>query len=386
MITPVVLLFLNTTSAQWTAIPTGTTDELEAVVILGEDDFLVAGEDGAAFRTTDGGTTWTPAIGLGNETIRDLIRLDAQTLLGASDGFVVRSVDNGDTWTAISVPAPDDLHALARSGDTVLGVGRSGGIITSDDLGLTWTLHTSGVSERLFCAWAFDASNMIAAGRDGIAVRTSNGMTWTPVALPGSDDWDDVRFFPSTPAIGLMAGEDGTLLRTTDTGLTWTVTNTGSAMGLTAITITEAGEAIITGTTGTGIRSTDQGQTWSIMTSPVKSSLNNVDAMGHTVVACGANGSVLKFGNAVGIAEQYRSTELHVWPLPAKEVLNFRTNGPAGPTSIDVLSVDGKVVAHHSDRSGEGSIDVSGLSAGHYHLRARDIRGHDQFSRVTIVR
>ena len=381
-----LLLVHGSVPAQWTAIPTGTNDELEALIILGDNDYLVAGEAGAAFRTTDGGSTWSTVVGLGNETIRDFIRLDAQVLLGASDRYVVRSADNGDSWTTITVPAPDDLHAFARTGETVLAVGRDGGIVRSDDLGLTWSAQASGASERLFCAWAFDASNMMAAGRDGVGVRTTNGLTWAPIDLPGSDDWDDMRFFPTAVNVGLMAGEDGALLRSSDGGSTWTPTSTGTTMGLTAIAITNAGDAIITGTTGTAIRSNDLGVSWSVMTSPVSASLNNVDAQGSTVVACGVDGTVLKLGGAVGIEDPMPASDLHLWPLPAQEVLNIHGDDLIGPVGVGIFGPDGKAVAHYTLRGGERSLDISGLSSGQYQMLVRDMHQRSLFGRFSVLR
>lgn len=385
LLTPILLLIHVTSSAQWTAIPTGTNDELEAVIILDDDHYLVAGEGGAAFRTLNAGATWAPVNGLGNETIRDFIRLDAQTILGASDGYVLRSTDNGDSWTLITVPIPDDVHAFARSGNVVIAVGRDGGIVRSEDLGATWSAQASGTTERLFCAWAFDASNMIAAGRDGVGVRTTNGLTWGPIVLSGDDDWDDIRFYPSAASVGLMAGEDGALLRSTDGGATWSMTSTGTAMGLTAIAITNVGEAFITGTTGSAIQSTDLGQTWTVMSSPVSASLNNIDARDGVVVACGADGTVLNLGATVGVQERSPAPELVLWPLPATDVLNLHADDLVGPVSIGVFGPDGRAVAQHTLHSGERTIDTSGLPAGQYQLLARDMHQRSRFSRFTVV-
>ncbi|MEZ4789789.1 MAG: hypothetical protein R2811_07200 [Flavobacteriales bacterium] len=386
LLLPMLLLVHGSATAQWTAIPTGTNDELEAVIILGDNDYLVAGEAGAAFRTTDGGSTWSPVIGLGNETIRDFIRLDAQTILGASDGYVLRSADNGDSWTLITVPIPDDVHAFARSGNVVIAVGRDGGIVRSEDLGVTWSAQASGTTERLFCAWAFDASNMIAAGRDGVGVRTTNGLTWGPIILPVGDDWDDIRFFPSAASVGLMAGEDGALLRSSDGGSTWALTSTGTTMGLTAIAITNAGDAIITGTTGTAIRSNDMGVSWSVMTSPVSASLNNVDAEGSTVVACGVDGTVLKLGGAVSIEDPMPASDLHLWPLPAQEVLNIQGDDLVGPVSVGIFGADGKAVAHYTLHGRERSMDISGLASGQYQMLVRDMHQRSLFGRFSVVR
>lgn len=369
-------LFSN---AQWTAIPTGTINEFESVVVLDNDSYIVAGENGAAFRTDDGGSTWSSLSGLGNETVRDFLRLDAQTILGASDGFVVRSTDNGTSWTIISVPAPDDLHALARYGSTVIGVGRDGGIVRSDDLGLSWVAQVSGTTERLFCVWAFSPTEMLAAGRNGVAVRTTNGSTWVPATIPGGDDWVGIRFLSSQPNEGLICGEDGTLLRSADSGATWTPVSTGSTMGLSAIASEDDHDLYIAGSTGTALHSTDMGQTWTSMSSSSVLSMNDVDVWNGVAVMCGINGEVLKLGGTgggIGMDEHDALMELHAWPVPANDRLFIDLSALSGGVELEVRTTDGHLV-----RSARGAatnmtvMELQDLVEGQYMLLVKDRSG-----------
>lgn len=384
-----LLLPVSAATAQWVAIPTGGIDEFESVVVLDNDSYIVAGEDSAVFRTDDGGSTWSPVAGLGNETVRDFLRLDAQTILAASDGFVVRSTNNGTSWTQISVPAPDDLHALARAGSTVIGVGREGGIVRSNDLGLTWTAQASGTTERLFTAWAFSATDMLAAGRDGIAVRTTNGSTWTATSMGGNDSWEGMHFFQGAPATGLVCGEDGTLMRSTNSGTTWTPVSTGSAMGLTAIASENDGTVYVAGTTGTALRSTDMGLTWTVMTSPSIFVMNDIDAYSGVAVMCGANGSVLKLGGGggIGINEIDAIAQVRAWPVPAQEQLFVDLSSLSGAVDLEIRSMDGRLAARQQQTSTTvATIATDALAEGHYVLFITDREGRRARSSFAVAR
>ena len=122
------------------------------------------------------------------------------------------------------------------------------------------------------------------------------------------------------------------------------------------------------------------------MTSPVSASLNNVDAQGSTVVACGVDGTVLKLGGAVGIEDPMPASDLHLWPLPAQEVLNIHGDDLIGPVGVGIFGPDGKAVAHYTLRGGERSLDISGLSSGQYQMLVRDMHQRSLFGRFSVLR
>lgn len=380
------LLFLAVpATAQWVSIAPGGLNEFEAVLVDDATHFLIAGENGNGQRTTDGGATWTPVSGLGTETIRDLLRLDDQTILAASDGVVLRSADNGTTWTTMSTPATDDLHALARFGDRVLAVGREGGIVLSDDGGFTWDAQFSGTSERLFAAWMRSADQLFAAGKSGVFLRSTNGgTTWTPDALPLTDDWSGMLFLPGNAQVGLVCGEDGSMVRSTDGGNTWSSISTGSTMGLTALASAHDSVVYAAGTTGTVLKSTDQGLTWTTMMSPAISELAAMDVRDGVAVAVGANGTVIKLDvSAVGLEEQARAV-LGVHPVPASEQL-FLRGDLQGATLVELIAMDGRTVRSERMQGPQEAMNVSSVPNGTYHLRATDARGVQAWGRCTVA-
>lgn len=374
-----LLLSFQGASAQWVSVPPGGLAEFESVLVDDAERFLVAGGDGATFRTTDGGATWAAISGLGVESIRDLLRLDDQTILAAGDGVVMRSTDNGATWTTINTPATDDLHGLARNGNTVIAVGRSGWIVRSLDAGLTWSGQVSGTTERLFCVAMVGASSCIAAGKNGVFLRSSDvGGTWTAATLPASDDWVGAHFFQASPLIGLICGEGGSLVRTTDGGATWAAINTGSPMGLGGLASAHDSVVYAAGSTGTALKSVDQGLTWNTMTSPAFSALGAIDVRNGAAVAAGANGTVIKLvnGSGVGIEERVNSTALSIFPNPATDHVQYRwAKGQRNVERVDILAMDGRTVYSELAVPGSTQVGLSALPSGSYLLRLRSRDG-----------
>lgn len=379
LLLPFAIFLYPMLHAQWISVPPGSLTEFESVLVDDDQRFLVAGEDGVAFRTTDGGDTWAPVTGLGPESIRDFLRLDDQTILAASDGVVLRSADNGGTWSTIATPATDDLHALAQYGTTVLAVGRSGWIIRSNDEGLTWTALSSGTTERLFCVAAISATDHIAAGKNGTFLRSNDaGTTWTTGSLSGGDDWVGIHFFSSAPLTGLICGEGGTMARTTDGGISWDIIDTGIALEFGGMASENDSVVYVAASNGTVLRSTDMGLSWNAMSSPAFSDLFAIHVRNGMAVAAGANGTVIKLGtgmSGVGIAGHFKDGGMRLFPVPASDHLQLKM--PEALTvadRVEVVTLDGRTVLQEAWRPRQ-VVDVSTLANGFYNLRLCNDRG-----------
>ncbi|MBL8748441.1 MAG: oxidoreductase [Planctomycetes bacterium] len=71
-----------------------------------------------------------------------------------------------------------------------------------------------------------DAQVVWLGGQNGTLLRTTDGgATWTDVAPPGSGAWDfrDVEAFDAHAALAMVAGQPAKVLRTLDGGRSWTV-------------------------------------------------------------------------------------------------------------------------------------------------------------------
>lgn len=198
--------------------------------------------DGGAFRSNDGGTTWTHVADAGTtakgKPIRidnlnvEFIRLDPTTsstvYLSSRGAGLYRSDDSGDRWTktglssgtytalAIDPTVPSILYAAA------------GGVITkSSDGGATWTpIYVESKPDRFVTDLAIkptDSSVLLAAtNRGDILLSRDYGNTWQLLSSLTPVDHISQLLFPPTNGTTVYAlTRTNGLFHSTDAGATW---------------------------------------------------------------------------------------------------------------------------------------------------------------------
>ncbi|HEV8148390.1 MAG TPA: sialidase family protein, partial [Bryobacteraceae bacterium] len=174
------------------------------------DVIYIGGADGGIWKTTDGGTTWTPltdqeaslstgAIAL-DPSNPDIVYVGTGEQNFAVDNYngagILKSVDGGQTW--INIPGPfanSRIGALAVKPDdgkiilaaSILGLHRS------TDAGLTWTIVNPGTAVAVFfdpqqpnVAWSANG-NIRGSTANGVYRSTDGGATWTIVRGTGTN-------------------------------------------------------------------------------------------------------------------------------------------------------------------------------------------------------
>lgn len=155
--------------------------------------------------------------------------LDAQTIgstvvaVGAY-GHILRSADDGRTWEVAAVPTmatltsvhfPDAQHGWA--------VGHDAQVLHSGDGGRTWTRQYQGpdLDAPLLSVLFLDAETGFAVGAYGQYLSTTDGgRNWNPRHIIDQDrHFNRITVGPAGTLY--IAGEQGTLLRSTDRGATW---------------------------------------------------------------------------------------------------------------------------------------------------------------------
>lgn len=261
-------------SANWTMIgprPTGggsdyvTAGRVNAIAIDPRDNNVayIGAAEGGVWKTTDGGTTWTPLTDNQPSLATGAIVIDPNNpdtvYVGtgeenfAYDSYygagILKSTDGGSTWTNIVGPFLRDYIgalAISPSDGRVLLCTTTRGVWRSADAGNTWTLQLAGT---VAISVAFDPTNGSSAyatlgypytggnSRNGVYHSTDGGVTWTAsngsgaTALPNKNVGRiEIAMAASDPATIYAQIQDasstnsGALLgiyKTTDGGQTW---------------------------------------------------------------------------------------------------------------------------------------------------------------------
>jgi uncharacterized protein (TIGR03437 family) len=155
---------------------------------------LYAGTGGGAFKSTNGGTSWTTVNSgrLGGPVTALAMDSSTPATLYAvtSAGFILKSTNGGTSWTETNFSLPSittSISALAidPSNPATLYAGTYYyGVMKSTDIGRSWTAVNSGLTTTDVRALVIDPSapaTLYAAvyGR-GVFKSTNGGTTWRP--------------------------------------------------------------------------------------------------------------------------------------------------------------------------------------------------------------
>ena len=219
------------------------------VVAVGDVD---GGSNYTILLSTNGGVTWNPATtpnpGAG-ENLNDVAFNGANGVAVGDAGKILYSSDSGATWSDVSDPSRTlPLNAVAMSGVIAVAVGnakttmapptRFFSVLQSGDSGANWAAvpmanFPGALSEEHLLDVIFvNATTLVAVGeRQGpnpTLIRSSNsGLSWTDAITLNNAPNRDLNSLAvngsTVMAVGDKSGNSVTMYRSTDSGSTWDV-------------------------------------------------------------------------------------------------------------------------------------------------------------------
>ena len=278
-------------AAHWTAVDTGTRQEIERI-IYADGQFLAVGEAGTISRSVDG-QTWT------SDEVANKIDFYGTTdgnglRVIAGDAGTILTSSNGLGWDRQNTPTTRNLHAVAYGAGLFVAGGRGGELMTSPD-GVSWTVResrTTNYIERI--GWANGL--WVAVTEGGHVTTSSNGVEWALVNYHfNSTDHEGVAY---GNGLWLVAGgyfdnhnrAVDTVFTSPDAG-TWTrqYANAGKRWRDVAF---GKGKFVAVGNDGAMSYSTN-GSTWSVVSFITRENLRRVQYANGRFIAIGNNGALL---------------------------------------------------------------------------------------------
>lgn len=223
----------------WEALPLGTSADFRAIAFTDANHGWIAGggfqvTGGLIGRTEDGGKTWrfssdlTPREGL---LLTALHMFDSQHgLVATGGGQIFNTTNGGKDWTeAARRGRADSFSSLFFLDDRRGWAAGHGDVLRTDDGGDSWSgLTPEGVDTAyrapVRAVQFLDNTRGFAAGNQASLLRTADsGVTWEAVRTPFASGehpnlWD---LFFVDEFTGWVVGEEGTILATTDGGRMW---------------------------------------------------------------------------------------------------------------------------------------------------------------------
>jgi photosystem II stability/assembly factor-like uncharacterized protein len=231
-------------------------------------------------------------------------------------GAILRSGDAATTWQAATSPAAVTLTGVSFAPDGLRGwaVGHDALILATTDGGQTWRKQFQGenLQDSFLDVLAVDGPHVIAIGAYGMFLTTSDaGQTWTRRKVL-DDDYHLNRISRGPTGTLYLAGEHGTLLRSTDNGTRWSrlpAPYEGSFYGILPL---DRRTLVAYGLRGRVYRSVDDGDTWQPVATPQPGLLATAVRLKSNTLILGGNARSLFVSRDYG-----KSIAPLLWPAGA---------------------------------------------------------------------
>ena len=283
-------------SAQLSELMPRAAKSLLLDVTGGASGYFAVGERGHVLVSSDG-NIWSQVSTPTRSTLTVITCVDAQCWAGGHDGVILHSADSGKTWdaqrrdpyqlasgenpadhdTRQGVPILDIAFADANNG---IAVGAYNLVLTTHDGGTTWA-----------------AGKAIADAPAPVVRREpSQGDVFSQQDLQLGDEADPHlnAIVHAGGSVWMIAGERGTLLRSTDNGEHWQKLAFPYAGSMFGILAWDEQHFLTYGLRGNIYESSDQGGSWTkVVGSGSATLMGGVAVANGGAVLVGANGTVL---------------------------------------------------------------------------------------------
>jgi photosystem II stability/assembly factor-like uncharacterized protein len=245
----------------------------------------------AAYRTPDGGVSWTAVTLPGSSRVTSLHFVDEKNAYAIGPETFLRSADGGQTWTAqpiakgnsfnsidcssamtclMTVTGGNQLIETTDGGATatvkttsssliygaayasplqIVAVGASGATVLSSDGGATFKPSSADVGGQYSKLRRGPGAMVLAPGANGeIAISSNNAQTWQTVATQSSQELVDAAF--ATPTLGYALDAKGGLQRTNNGGASWQTLNPGTTQPAAALATPGPNTVLLIGPVG----------------------------------------------------------------------------------------------------------------------------------------
>ncbi|WP_260961345.1 WD40/YVTN/BNR-like repeat-containing protein [Pseudomonas citri] len=257
------IVYSDDQGRSWIQAKVPTRQLLTAVFFVDEQHGWAVGHDAQILASDDGGRTWTKQF---EDLNREAPLLDVW-FKDASNGFAVgaygvllQTTDGGKHWEDASDRLDNEdqfhLNAIAAVKDAGLFiVGEAGSMFRSADWGQTWEKVEGPYEGSLFgVIGTAEPSTLLAYGLRGNLYRSTDfGGTWEPVELKATRGTLEFGLSGATllpDGSIVIVGNGGSVIRSTDDGVTFSVFNRPDRISVSAVTAAGNGNLILAGQGG----------------------------------------------------------------------------------------------------------------------------------------
>lgn len=310
----------------WSLVNTGLANtDVRALAI--NSTALFAGTAGGIYKSSDGGSTWTPFndAGLTSNDIRALLISGSYIFAGTSDG-IFRSPTASAGWGDHALSATTITSLTAGSANSLFAGCLPGGVYSSVD-GVNWNADSTGLANLFVYSLAADSSGspVYAGTAGGVFKKTgSPGDSWISISN-GITAPNIIRSLATASGNRLYAGTTLGTFASTNGGSSWIALNSGLIAGR-AIAISPTNPTVVTGgfSAGGAYSTSDRGGNWTASVSGLANVFVNAVAydpvtpgLVYAATGSGAFSSSDNGQNWTNITGNLSSTAVRALAIPA---------------------------------------------------------------------
>lgn len=217
----------------WTNLGNITGEDITVIAPAGGGIVYLTTASSVVWKSIDAGLTWASLGQISTATTEGgfarsygLVVTNAGAVLlsdtGNTGGQIYRSTNGGTNWTPVQTLGDRGLYRLQKVGsDVVIVNGWAGRVFRSTNDGVTWT-EAQWLSTLPLYATEYLGTNIVLQGsEDGRVFRsTNNAVSFTTVDTPGGAA-DDFVYGGGTAVVFSTYTGDKHLFVSTDAGVTW---------------------------------------------------------------------------------------------------------------------------------------------------------------------
>ena len=258
--------------ATWAPLASGTSTTLHGIYFLDPNDGIAVGDGGLILRTTDGGAAWQSVASGVVDALRSVSFNGVNGICGGDSQTILYSTDSGASWQISQSGFFGGGFSGAQMLNASLGVVAGQNSIfqalygNTTDGGASWSFlnfyfdgNEGGASDVFF----FDlntiglVSGTIFDGRGALSRTTDGGLNWSTTLY---DQPIEGLAFPIDFS-GFAVGSGGRIVHSTNRGITWTDQTSGTTASLHDVSFaSDALTGIVVGDGGVILRTTDGGE------------------------------------------------------------------------------------------------------------------------------
>lgn len=244
--------------------------------------FLAGGN--RAFRTTDGGASWTPEGDVEPGNVERVRALSATTAYAFGPDTLLQTTDGGQTWKRRGAGNGNHVTGISCAGELCLMSVAPGDKILRSENGGGTAAPIVPATQKILAVGLQSGARAVAAGVGGAtAVSDDGGQNYKPVGGDIGGSFEYGLRLGTGPGVAFALGARGQLARTVNGGETWQAINVATSTNIQDASFTTLNEGYALDQRGGLFRTTNGGSSWSPIdpgtTSPPRAVITSGDAV-----------------------------------------------------------------------------------------------------------